>query len=95
MNGRANCLIRGVAQAIPNANYPSFSFPQPSNRESWAISAVTCDGLRFHYQLKVLPVVTGHDAAHELIEQGHGEGGVAVIGTPNHAFGDELVARRA
>ena len=39
------------------------------------------------------PVVTWHDAAHELVEQGNGEGRITVMGTPDHSLGDQLVPR--
>lgn len=32
---------------------------------------------------------------HELIEQRHGERGVAMIGTPDHPLGDELASGRS
>jgi len=45
--------------------------------------------------LRSLPVIARHDPAHELVEQRHGERGVAVARTPDHALGDELASCRA
>jgi len=35
------------------------------------------------------PVRFRHDPLHELIEERNGKGCVAVVGTPDHAFGDQ------
>lgn len=40
------------------------------------------------------PFVSGHDSEHELIKQRHGESCVAVRGTPDHSFRDQVVASR-
>ena len=42
-----------------------------------------------------LSIVAGHDAAHEAVEQGNGEGGVAAGSAPHHALADQLRARGA
>ena len=38
------------------------------------------------------PLVTGHDALHELIEHRNREVGVPMAGTPKHALADQLAA---
>jgi len=44
-------------------------------------------------KLRLFPFIAGHDAAHELVEERDGKGGVAVARAPNHAFGNQLAAR--
>lgn len=46
-------------------------------------------------QVRSSPVVPRHDPLHELIEHRHREGGVAVIGAPDHALGDQGAACRS
>ena len=40
------------------------------------------------------PLLPRNDAAHVLVEEGHGEGRVPVAGAPDHALGDQLGPRR-
>ena len=45
-------------------------------------------------QATTLPVVSRHDSAHKLLEQGHSERRVSMAWTPNHALRDQLVPGR-
>src|SRR4029078_10998687 len=40
------------------------------------------------------PLVSRDNAFHEFIEEWNREGGISMAGTPNHALGDKLIARR-
>ena len=40
----------------------------------------------------ISPAVVRYDPFHELVEEGHSECRVPVIGAPDHALGDELIA---
>ena len=45
-------------------------------------------------ELPRFPVVTRHNAMHEFVEHGNGECGIAMMGAPDHTFGDQLVPCR-
>src|ERR1017187_9231326 len=65
--------------------------------ETDLVKAVVFRGRRVGYPLhrrgvSSSPIVTGHNAPHELVEQRHGESSIPVAGTPDHAFGDQLIS---
>ena len=47
------------------------------------------------FDILVVPSISRHDATHELIKEGYGEGRIAVVRAPNHALGDNSAAHRS
>jgi len=42
----------------------------------------------------LLPFIARHDAMHKLVEERYCECCVSMVGTPDHALGDELIPDR-
>ena len=72
---------------------PDLTSSLPSRTKQELVRQSNCAVVRC-VEGSVLPIVTWHDALHELIEQRHRERRVAVTRTPDHALDNQLTAGR-